>query len=263
MGVACRVRGCAARIVHSKKNVDFLYCRRYACEPRCEWQAVLVEVGAGRWELRQLEGVDHNAETVSLLGSQGFLSLEQRQACESALTATSVVRPRSVFRSICLDDKEEVKPTLVQIQNLKKNSFGGLPAHREVLGDLQASTAKFANPPRDPHQGYFCVREITRGADGKPFVVLVATTKELQKRFTSSRLAAADGGFKHAVQGWPLTTFGAINDAQNLGECGLMLTSDLKEATMVKAFQGYRASSQNLLPAANHTKLYSMSDAAA
>ena len=154
---------------------------------------------------------------------------------------------------------------LEKFQCLKKKMQGG-PAHRERLGDLHKATARFMSAPANQHKGFLCFRKLTKdAASGKARAVLVATTRNLMKRFASTGpggTCAADGGFKYSVMGWPLTVHGTINPAGNLAECALILTSDMQGATMLDALVGFRDAARAETGQVI-TKAFAMSDAAA
>ena len=110
------------------------------------------------------------------------------------------------------------------------------------VGDLVSASNAFMQRPvaqRSQHTGYFAARVARRLADGKPEILLVATTRHLCWRFTQTKVACVDGGWKYNVMSYPLHLLGGLNPAGQLCVMGLGITSGLQKELVHKMLQSY------------------------
>ena len=105
-------------------------------------------------------------------------------------------------------------------------------------------------PPNHPQfpltqtQGFFCHSFVSPPGIEKPKVTIVATTRALQRRWSSASACAgaADGGFKFNLLGWPLHVIGVVNPAGEFGLCALGMTSTMQKEHVKEMFEGFRDS---------------------
>jgi len=217
LGVNQYVKSHAARVYKTLPKHSFLMCKLNQCEGGCLWQAALVQLKCGKWELRLPSADTQHNDCEALVGKRGFENLEQRQAIAAMFEPRHKrIRPRSALRSYHIKEGVELEDEkwdieLKQVQRLKKTGLRDSTSASLDLGDLSRLTAGKDRPPAGKdsmHKPFFCVRRIERRDSGQPHVTLVATTRLLLERWHESDVCAIDGGRKFNIMGYCLHVLG-------------------------------------------------------
>ena len=266
LGSGVRCKGHCARAVKKAGSVTFLRCRLQTSTPPCTWSAMLREGPDGSVDLCQhpSQWRLHNDQSVQV-GTRGLVDLEQHKALDKLLKSSATAKPSTALRAARLDDKAG-DTQLRQVQTLKRTIAQGFMSCRSA-GELRAIIARHTSMPPKMTQGYFCYSYVSPPAQKKLKVTLVATTRALQKRWVDSPhcQAAADGGFKFNLLGWPLHVLGCVNPAGNFGLCALALTSTMAKEHIADMLRGFRDSTIRATGcgASGANKVLAMSDAEA
>ena len=262
LGANLRIKSHCARVFKSRPNHSLLFCHLH---PSCKWTSALVRVGE-RWELRSATDADssqHNANCAELRGKRGLDTLEQRKALEEKFTGSAIpLRPREALRSMSgiVGPDSEVGVDLPAVQRLKKTICGGDAKTKVDLGELTQAVLGHTQVPAAKHKGFFAVKDIRRSPGGAPHVILVATTPHLLSRWTLSRVACIDGGWKYNVMGYPLHLFGVLNEQGNMAVTGLGVTSTVSKPFVAEMLRAY-ARQVSAVNERNSSKDFLMSDA--
>lgn len=247
-------RSHAARAVKKNGCITHLRCRLRSSNPPCLWAATLCQHADASVDMYQhaTEWKEHGEKSASA-GTRGFADMKERESLVSLLSSTATQRPTSALRTARLAQNSPVKKAqLKQVQNLKRAVVRQHFASR-TLGQLRRALGKHQAIPAHRTKGYYCYSACSSSGLGKkPKVTVVATTRTLQERWVTSPecTAAADGGFKFNLLGWPLHVIGLVNAAGNFAPCALGLTSSMEGEhvgdTLVASRAGPHASRKGL-----------------
>jgi hypothetical protein len=254
-----RIKGHKPMVLETNSTHLHLFCSLRHQSPPCDWRGLLIQVGDSA-ELRTTPGAKHNELSPPLVQKTGFSSVEQFLKARDQLSATLVVKPNNALFSMRSDDSvDSAGLSLGQLQNLKKKFGGGC---RQQIGTLAAFVEKHAVVPTDPREGYFCVHDVSRDAQGKPRITLVATTTGLQARVTANPegTSAIDGGHGFSIYGWPMTVKGELNRKGELGPTDLIITSTMYLEHMREAIHKSVSSAESVT-GRGPKKAFTMSDA--
>jgi hypothetical protein len=236
-GVHCK--GHAARSVKKSGSITFLKCRLRKSQPPCAWCAILREAPGGDVELYQHPSKwrEHNQRSV-LQGKHGFADLATRSELSEMLVSTATTRPSTALRTVRLHGNAG-KTQLRQVQTLKRQSVQARFGIKN-LGQLREFVSKHSALPARHTKGFLCYSFVSPPGE-KLKVTVVATTRVLQKRWVNGKdcVAAADGGFKFNLLGWPLHVLGQVNPAGNFALCGLGLTSSMASEHVTDMITGF------------------------
>jgi len=265
LGCGRNCRGHAARVAKTSGPLTFLHCRLYDSQPPCGWRAMLFEAPDGAVTFRQHASQNRQHEERSApQGRYGFDTYEEHKAVTAQFLSRAIVTPQQALRDrLCegpaqlhdqpMDEGGEDAELagakrLQQFQNVKKallrNRFSA-----KRWGDLAVKVESHREIPHDVHKGYLAVGEVKRPEVGAPMLTLMATTRNLQRRWAEASHCTAhiDGGHKFNLLGWPVSTLGVSNPAGVFGLCGLGLTSSTAPFHITALLSGFQASTERLV----------------
>jgi hypothetical protein len=280
LGVGRRCRGHAARVVKTsaQKAFTFLQCRLCASTPPCKWRALLRTHADGITDLKlhQTRYREHCAAS-DVQGKYGYDSLEELREIAAVFSGHAHRTPRAALRQLTLkhdtdlpdepveaDEEPSEEPSrkkLRQCQNVKKGLFRKRWCSQR-WGQLHAKIGLHKELPSNVHKPFFVVAELGRFPSGCPKLTLVASTRNLMKRWGNSaaQRAHCDGGHKFNLLGWPVTLIGVTSQAGHWGLCGLGLSSTMGAAHVGEMLTKWHQSVEKLV-GRECRKMYSMTDA--
>ena len=147
-------------------------------------------------------GHSHNCASM-LMGQRGVSDVTEKQYMETLLMEQATAAPRTALRTARRSGKVKgISKT--QARWLKKKILRRFFTSK-VLGDAVRAIEPHTEIPAVRSTGYFCYHLAERQA-GKPVLALVATTRELQRRWCEGSRAGlpahVDGGYKFNMCGW-------------------------------------------------------------
>ena len=92
-------------------------------------------------------------------------------------------------------------------------------------GSFAKECGKHGAVPKKDNTGYFSVMSFERLPRDCRKVTLVATTKQLQRRWFQTPVGGIGGGRKWTITGWPVHVWGALNDDGEVCPVALAPTS--------------------------------------
>ena len=248
LGVGKRCKSHCARVVKTQGQLTHLRCHLRGSDPQCAWAAIAKTAHDGTVELLQHPAcwTEHNEESAPK-GTRGFENMGERKAMETLLESQATAKPSTALRTARLHAEKPVQNVqLQQVQKLKKMLVPKRFACQN-LGDIRKEVAARESLPADRTKGYFCFSHISKIGE-KPYVIVVATSRELQERWAASSEcpAAIDGGYKFNLLGWPLHVLGSVNPAGKFGVAALAITSNVELDTVSKMLIGFKTSTERV-----------------
>ena len=168
-----------------------------------------------------------------------YVPLNCRQNGLKLLLSNATGKPSTALRTARLDETAgEVQ--LKQVQVMQKAMWRYRFACK-TFGQLRQTIAKSKALPARETQGYICHSFVSQPGAKKPKLTLTVTTRKLQKRWVEcpGSVAAADGGFKFNLLGWPLHVLGTVNPAGRFTLHALGLTSTMKSDHVSEMLGGF------------------------
>jgi len=265
LGCTVRCTSHCPRAVKKKGNFTFLKCRLRKSQPPCTWASALRENPDKSCEQLQhpTQWLTHCKESKSN-GKRGFTDLEEYQKLSGLLAATATTKPTAAVRAARLDGKGVKKVQLKQVQSLKK-TIAKRRFSCKTVGQLHSIVRKHSDIPAKRDKGYFCYSMFSSQGSKKRKFTAIATTRKQQQRWVESpnSVAAADGGFKFSVLGWPLHVLGSVNPAGEFTLHALGTTSTMEESHVSDMFCGCGDNTARLTGSgsAGVKKAFAMTDA--
>ena len=191
---------------------------------------------------------EHNRASAPT-GKYGMQSLEERTSLEAKFTSNANKAPRLALRELKLEPaapsrRDGLRKIQLKAAQKVKRMVSKKKFCASKVGQLERMVAPHKSFPSDHFKGFFCTAEITRNAQGKPKITLVATTRMLMNRLADASdhtcVVCADGGHKFTLLGWPVSVIGVINGRGNFGLVALTLTSTVSDEHIAEALRSLK-----------------------